>query len=169
MRLPEFLLGMSAALAVKDGWRPPCSMVHWVGAFAAIYVSLCLVHAPGPMLDAATPLIFVAIISAAATADLEHARSWLTHRRLVYAGEISFCFYPVHEIVIVNVDHIAAGLPGSLLALAISCGAAAALHHGVEAPLQRRLRPRQARPGSEHTDNQESGASAAYSGLQSAL
>jgi peptidoglycan/LPS O-acetylase OafA/YrhL len=140
LRLPEFLLGMTAALVARDGWRPPFTQVQAIVALAVVYVSLCLVHAPGPLLDAATPLLFVAIVSAAAVRDLEHTTGWLTHRWFVYAGEASFCFYLVHEVVILNVGRLVTGLAGSLLALTASCAAAAVLHHGVERPLQRRWR-----------------------------
>ena len=145
IRLPEFLLGMAAGIAFADGWRPQIKLASAVATFLVFYVVLCLVQAPGPMLDAFSPLVFVAIVVAAASADVAGVKSWLSHPWLVYAGEVSFCFYLVHEIVIVNVRQIAGGGLGTLVSLLGSAGAAVALHHFVELPLQRRLRPR-ARP-----------------------
>jgi len=142
IRLPEFLLGMAAGIAFADGWRPQIRMASAVGAFVVFYVVLCLVQAPGPMLDAVTPLAFVAIVIAAATADVGGVQSWLTHPWLVYAGQVSFCFYLVQKIVIVNVRQISGGGLATLVSLIGAAAAAVALHHFVELPMQRRLRPR---------------------------
>ena len=142
IRLPEFLLGMAAGIAFAEGWRPRISLRNAVAALAGLYVVLCLVQAPGPLLDAVTPLLFVAIVLAAATDDLIGAQGWLSHPWLVYAGQVSFCFYLVHEIVIINVRQIVDGPPGALLCLIIASAAAVALHHFVELPLQRRVLPR---------------------------
>jgi peptidoglycan/LPS O-acetylase OafA/YrhL len=141
VRLPEFLLGMAAGVAFMDGWRPKVAMRAALGALGVIYLLAVLVHLPQTMMDAVVPLDFVAIILAAAAADISGARGWLASRPLLYAGQVSFCFYLVHELVIVNLRRHVDGAGGSIVMLLVAALAAVALHHLVELPCQRRLRP----------------------------
>ena len=61
-----------------------------------------LPHLPKPLMDPVLAPVFVAIVAASAGSDVAGTRSRLTSRGLVYAGEISFCFYLVHGLVIVK-------------------------------------------------------------------
>lgn len=114
IRLPEFMLGMGAGLAFAEGWRPNLK----VRLPVALLVLLCLVagllHLPKPLMDPVLAPIFVAIVVAFAGSDVAGERGRLTRRGLVYAGEVSFCFYLVHELVIVNVAplHLRPGCGG---------------------------------------------------------
>ncbi len=142
LRLPEFMLGMAVGLAFRQGWRPRIDLRVALGALVAIYVVALAVHLPDAYMDPILPLDFVAIILAAATLDLSGSRSWLTSRWMIYAGQVSFCFYLVHERVIVGLRSHIGGLAGSVLMLLVAALAAVALHHLVEVPGQRLLRPR---------------------------
>lgn len=150
-RLPEFVLGIALAVLMQQGWRPTISQplavgVFSVGAAAAAVTNLQL---PG-LINVYTALPGVAVlIVCAAQADVDGRTGWLTSRRLVYLGELSFCFYLVHAMVlrVVLTDprtlggaHSTAALVAlGLLTLALSLAAAAALHHVVELPMQRLL------------------------------
>ena len=70
----------------------------------------------------------------------------------MYLGELSFCFYLVHLLVLEAVIHaagwtnerfsFAGGVLPTIVVLAASIAAAAALHHAIELPLQNLLRPK---------------------------
>jgi peptidoglycan/LPS O-acetylase OafA/YrhL len=141
IRLPEFTLGMAAGLAFAEGWRPNLD----VRLPVALLVLLCLVagllHLPEPLMDPVLAPIFVAIVVAFAGSDVAGERGWLTRRGLEYAGEVSFCFYLVHELVIVNVAPYISGLAAVVVDLVAAAMLAAAVHHLVELPCQRWLRP----------------------------
>ena len=144
IRLPEFLLGMAAAVAFVDGWRPRITMRAATIALLGTATLMAAVHAPGPLLDVVAPPIFLAIVAGAATSDIQATPGWLAHPWLVYAGQVSFCFYLVHELVIVNLRAVWSGPVGALAALVASAVSAVALHHLVERPCQRWLRRRSA-------------------------
>src|SRR5262249_61893266 len=89
---------------------------------------------------ALTLVPFALLIAAAAHADRGRALSPFRSRPLVWLGEISFCFYLVHywfisALHVTAWQHIAFSLPLAVLA-------AAALHHFVERPAERRIRGR---------------------------
>jgi peptidoglycan/LPS O-acetylase OafA/YrhL len=97
-------------------------------------------HFPVP--DVGAALTFLAIVLWAAQRDLEAVRGVLTRRSFVYAGEVSFAFYLVHELVLLNVSHFT-GLQGwaaDVVLVPAACLAAVALHTVVERPCERRLR-----------------------------
>ena len=103
-----------------------------------ILIAIAVERGVRPRLHPALPL-----------ADLEGRRSILRWRWAVYAGEVSFAFYLVHELVIMNLAALV-GDGGThvqrvaypVLALALSTVAAIALHHGVERPAQKWIRAR---------------------------
>lgn len=151
-RFAEFLLGMVAALAIRGGWRPRWSLAQ---ALALCVVVLAVTTASGmvkPLPNPALTLPFLALIVAAAAADLAPGRGWLTSRAAIYAGEVSFAFYLVHELVILNLPRLTHlhGAPDALSLLLVSGAAAVVLHHLVERPAQRWLtgggRPRRRVP-----------------------
>jgi peptidoglycan/LPS O-acetylase OafA/YrhL len=80
----------------------------------------------------------------AAQWDLRRPTGLLTSRPLVYAGGVSFCFYLVHQMTMVNIARWVGhgGAEVALLSFVASCVAAVALHHVVELPFQRLIRGR---------------------------
>jgi peptidoglycan/LPS O-acetylase OafA/YrhL len=141
IRLPEFMLGMAAGLAFSNGWRPKIDTRLPVAILVLLYLAGGLLHLPKPIMDPVLAPAFVAIVLATASADVAGTRSWLTSRGLVYAGEVSFCFYLVHELMIVNIAPYVSGPAAVVLDFAAAAMLAVVLHHLVELPCQRWLRP----------------------------
>ncbi|SDP69509.1 Peptidoglycan/LPS O-acetylase OafA/YrhL, contains acyltransferase and SGNH-hydrolase domains [Klenkia soli] len=141
-RLPEFVLGVVAGLAVRDGWRP--RVPTWA-IMPAVLVGLAVsLHVPDPVPDAPMAVLFLGVVLWAHDRDLRGLPGWLRSRAMVFAGEASFALYLVHELVIVNLRGHLPG-PGWLQAvvmLALGAVAAVALHLGVEKPANRLLRGR---------------------------
>jgi peptidoglycan/LPS O-acetylase OafA/YrhL len=139
LRFGEFLLGVVAAREVRSGLRVAPGLV-----VAAAVVGLGVVLAgdlPLPLPDLVlTPLFLTGIVLAAQT-DLTDRRGWLVSRPLIYAGQVSFAFYLVHELVLTNLLHVrdARGLGAAVPAFAAAAILAVVVHHGVERPAQRRL------------------------------
>lgn len=146
IRSGEFGLGLIAAIEIRDGWLPPtwlgpALVLAGIGATRAISTTR-----PAP--DATLGLAFLGIILITVRRELRAPRGILASRPLVYAGEISFCFYLVHELVLANV--IGEGRQdGNAVATVIFLAAtllAIALHELVEKPLQSRIRGSSAPP-----------------------
>ena len=148
LRLGEFVVGVVVATLVRDGWRPR------IQTSTAIVVALAVVLAismPQRDLPGAVPEVillpcFAILIAAAAGADLCGVPGPLTHRRLVYAGELSFAFYLVHGQVLSLVGRQVTQFPTKpvgatyvLAALVLATVAAMLLHHLVERPAQQRI------------------------------
>ncbi|MGY1735364.1 acyltransferase family protein [Geodermatophilus sp. SYSU D00684] len=146
VRISEFLLGLVAGIAVRDGWRPRIrGPVAWgvllAGLAAAVVVTARL---GAPVTNALVAGPFLVLILYMADRDITGAPGWLRSRALVFAGEVSFAFYLVHELVIVNLipflpDH---GLLQVTVMSAVAVAAAVALHLLVERPCNRWLRDR---------------------------
>jgi peptidoglycan/LPS O-acetylase OafA/YrhL len=140
LRLGEFLIGVVLALQMRRGWR-----LSTPAAIASALVGLAAMAAAWdrfPAADVGAALVCLALVAKTAQADLQRPYGAMTQRWLVYAGQVSFAFYLVHELVILNVAHLT-GLRGWALdpvALSASCLAAVALHHLVERPCETRIR-----------------------------
>lgn len=144
IRSGEFVLGIVAALEVRRGWRLPgwaavVVILAALGGTAAVTKTI-----PSPDVPLA-PLYFVVVVWCAGL-DLASDRGWLRWRWLVYAGEVSYCFYLIQEIIIVNLKpDLGTGPAVALLMIVVSAASAVVLHHLVEKPCQRlllRYRPR---------------------------
>ncbi len=138
LRSGEFVLGLVAALAVKDGWRLRLPLAALVAGVSAATTALLL---PFPSGDVTLAPSFLVVIVLAAQYDLQGRRGLLTTRAGVYAGEVSYAFYLVHEMVILNLKAVPglAGAALSVVALVLSCVFAVLLHHAVERPARRVL------------------------------
>ena len=145
LRYPEFLLGLVAGLSVREGWRPRIS-----GALAGAVLATGLVVGhllPFPLPGSVLALPFLIVVLWAVTLDLDERHGLLNRRAFVLAGEISFAFYLVHELVIVNLRGVTSSALGTaFVMLVVACLAAAALHIIVERPLNRVLRGTDAGP-----------------------
>lgn len=94
-RLPEFLLGMIAALELRAGRLPRVSL-PWaaVGGVAALLLArLLVVKHPAYEWSAVAALPSILLIVALAQSDLEGRRSWLTTPALVRASNWTFALY----------------------------------------------------------------------------
>jgi peptidoglycan/LPS O-acetylase OafA/YrhL len=100
-RLPEFVIGVVLARLVKEGRWPRLPLVAVAAVtLAAVFCSRWL---PDDFIFAAATLVpLAALVATAATTELDGGAGWLRMRWLVRLGEISFAFYLVHSLVIVE-------------------------------------------------------------------
>lgn len=153
VRSGEFAVGILMAELVRRGrarWAPPV----WVGVLAVVGsygVVLKTVHSQVLAGVLMTPA-FALLIVAAALADVYGRKGVLGTSLMEHLGIVSFCFYLVHELLLVNVvSHLPApsgGVGRVALALGLLAAcllAAEALHYAVERPAQRWIRARWSR------------------------
>lgn len=141
-RFAEFLLGLVAGLELRSGWRPRIPAVAVVVLVVlGIAVSTMV---PLPYANSILAVPFLSALLCAALADLRGAPGWLTRPWLVFAGELSFAFYLVHELVIVNFrPHLTTHpVVNVAVVVTLSLGSALALHLLIERPANRLLRGR---------------------------
>ncbi|MER5552996.1 acyltransferase [Streptomyces sp. NPDC002793] len=155
-RTLQFVLGVVAGLAVKRGWRPPVGLPVAIGLVVAGHLALVpwsravpdnLWYSPYSASQLLSAPLFVLLVAAAATADLEGRRTGFSGAWSIRLGHWSFAWYLFHEIVI-RALVAWLGRPTTqvetvriwLLTLAISLVLAAAAYHWVEHPLERLLR-----------------------------
>jgi peptidoglycan/LPS O-acetylase OafA/YrhL len=143
VRFHEFLIGIVIGLALREGWRPTLT----ARTAAAIMVALATLawlylRADWPMAEAFPNVI----LTLGYVAVLLERLGWLAHPVLMYAGTVSFAFYLVHELVLVNLQRHTSlgGAAGAAVAFALACGCAVVLHHAVEEPAQRLFKRRRA-------------------------
>ncbi|MFE7747791.1 acyltransferase family protein [Streptomyces sp. NPDC057428] len=155
-RTLQFVLGVTAGLAVKRGWRPPVGLGAAVALVVAWHVALVpwsravpdtLWYSPYSASQMLSAPLFALLVAAAATADLDGRRTCLAGPWMVRLGHWSFAWYLFHEIVI-RAAVGGVGRPDTwgetaalwLTVLAVSLTVAAIAYHGVEHPLERLLR-----------------------------
>lgn len=150
IRLAEFVLGITLAIKVEEGWRPRLLPV-WSAALLTSAACL-LAHlttsgtSPGfpfPLEDYIVLGPACALLVAAAVADLDGRSGLLTRPFSQYLGQLSFTFYLVHYLILLAFMHLGVSMPkGGLLASSFVAALAGAvvLHHVVELPCQRALR-----------------------------
>ena len=158
VRLPEFIVGVALGLLVLRGWRPSFPM--WQ-ALTLVVVSAAAAHHwalffKQPLNDYLLLPGIVGLLLSGIGLDLRGKRGLLTARASVYLGELSFCFYLIHLLVLFAVVRAAGwsherfsvvgGVVPLVTVLAASIGAAAVMHHSIELPMQRILRPRREAP-----------------------
>lgn len=150
VRSGEFVLGILLATLVLRGWRPRVPLTVALAGALGLALVLTRAQLPQSVVDVVFILPFAAVIVAAAVADLAGHSGLLRRRWLVYAGQVSFGFYLVHELVLLNVTPLLGrddrglalniGRGVGILGIAVLC--AIALHEFVEKPAQRQLRSR---------------------------
>jgi peptidoglycan/LPS O-acetylase OafA/YrhL len=147
-RLPEFVLGVAAACAVRAGWRPPLPLGPVLGLTGAA-LALTVVAPPGPAQAACTIVPFALLVPALALADVDGTPTGLRGPWLVRLGEWSFALYLCHQILFNVADELLADpalrLLGGLALVPLSVAASGVLHVLVERPAERRLRGEQRR------------------------
>jgi peptidoglycan/LPS O-acetylase OafA/YrhL len=141
-RYGEFLLGLVAGLALRGGWRPhvPASLA----CIALVAGALLSKLTPFPLPDVVMAGPFLLVLLCAAERDIRSVPGWLRSEAMVFAGEVSFALYLVHEPVILNLSPLLA-VPAwteAVVLLAFCLAAAVSLHVLVERPANRVLRGR---------------------------
>lgn len=109
-QLGYFLIGMLAAWAVKNGVRlrfpkaaSAVAMV-WLASLAWYGTQFTLAQdhgLPRPVAMLGSLPALLVLITAAATRDVRHQRSWLTSPFMVFLGTISFELYLTHKVVFI--------------------------------------------------------------------
>lgn len=99
-RLPEFLLGMVVALAVRDGWQPRLPAPVWLGALAVGVLGAAAVDVHPTVLTAVLAALFAPLAARCAQGDVAGRNRWARHPVVKLAGALSFSFYLLHELVI---------------------------------------------------------------------
>lgn len=153
-RFVEFVLGATVAVDVvrDEALLPALRLRHALVLFGVAYLVAGLPVAG--FRNVALPIVPVLLVlGACARAELAGGARPLLRRRLVWLGEVSYCFYLVHQLVVKVLVRVIGhapvlpgqGLPWAVAALALSLLAAVVLHEAVEKPFERRLRhPRRA-------------------------
>jgi peptidoglycan/LPS O-acetylase OafA/YrhL len=150
MRLPEFVLGIVAALLLQQRqWQPPrprTAVLLAIGGYvAAILPQLADAHVQ--LGHTAGAVTFVLLIASLAAVDARGGRTFLAGPRWQALGRVSFAFYLVHLLVMASVSSPWPGghphldgpaatvlmVAAFLVALALAC----VLHLVVEIPGQR--------------------------------
>lgn len=136
VRLPEFLIGVGLAISMRAGVKinlwPALLIV--AGSFAGL-----ILFPDKPAGSTWAAPVFAVVIAVAAQSDCK-GPNWLGAPWLVYAGKISFAFYLVHQLAIVNLNRYMGGsYLNSALSLVISVAAAVFIHHVVEMPAHKFL------------------------------
>lgn len=142
-RFPEFLLGVVAALAFRGGWRPKIRTHHGLVALVGAGIVSLRLEPTDPLINQLFAPAFLVVIVAAAVGDAQSETGIVGGRYFVRAGVLSYCFYLVHELVIVNGQRIPVGRAALLIGSVIgSVLAAWSLHAVVERPAYLRWRTR---------------------------
>jgi peptidoglycan/LPS O-acetylase OafA/YrhL len=143
IRFAEFLLGVVAAIEIRRGWRASTRLLTSIGLLGLVgLLAAGDASRRFPAADVGAGALFFAVVVAAAQRDIHRPRGLLAGRWFVYAGQVSFAFYLVHQLVILNLgDHYGfRSWPSIPTLLAAAIVAAVALHHLVERPCERRIR-----------------------------
>lgn len=152
-RVPEFLLGMALAWAMRSGWRPRIHPLLGIAALGLVVVGIVL--APlSPLLGRFAIFgneFFTIAVGIAIVALTSHAlagrNSLFAARWQVKLGEWSFAFYLIHATVIYLALRIIGyqepswrNLAWFAVILVIDLVLAWALHSWIERPVERRMR-----------------------------
>jgi peptidoglycan/LPS O-acetylase OafA/YrhL len=135
-RLPEFVAGMVAAMAVQSGWRPRVPAPALLGVLGALLLGAAAADVvPLPLLTAVLAVVFAPLCARCAWADAEGRNRWARHPAVMLAGALSFSFYLLHEMVIkVLLQTPLRGWFVVPLVLVVSTALAFLLWRGVELP-----------------------------------
>jgi len=152
-RLGEFVVGIVAALAVRDGWRPRISgRLSLAGAVAVATAYVGFGQWRGalpnrPLTETVAMLLVGFLLSALAADEIAGRRGWMCSRLMVRLGAASYALYLCHALLY---GWLVARWPatgeGAMRAVgwsayvAAALGAALVLHYAVEVPAERALR-----------------------------
>lgn len=157
-RVPEFVLGMALAWAMRNGWRPRIHPLTGIGAMVGVICGLALIS--NGFLDSLPALRYVPAftnelftvacalaIVALASWSLRGKKSLFESELQVKLGEWSFAFYLIHATFIYLALRIFgpqtpswSNLGWLVVILAIDVVAAWALHSFLERPVEKRMR-----------------------------
>jgi peptidoglycan/LPS O-acetylase OafA/YrhL len=154
-RLGEFVIGIIAALAMREGWRPRLrgrtALLWAAGAGGALLaVGLRQGHLPNrPFTEVAGMLVVAAVICAVAADELRGRRGVLASAPVVALGAASYALYLCHALfygwLVAHWSGTGSGVLrvlGWLGYVSAAITLAFLLHHLIEVPAERWLRRR---------------------------
>ena len=160
-RLGEFVVGIVAAFALRDGWRPPVRGWQALSAATGLAVGLLALglhdgHLPNrPFVEVVGMLVVAAVIVVVAADELRGLGRVLGSRVRVALGAASYALYLCHALLYGWLVQRLPASGGGIMQLvgwstyiALALTVAFALHHGVEVPAERWLRRRGSGRGS---------------------
>lgn len=156
-RLPEFVVGVAIAWALRSGWRPRVRLWPTVAVFLAGVAAISVVPRRMPENAAVSfaadfsnefmTALCALVIVGVAVSSLAGRRTWLASGPMVRLGLWSYAFYLVHATVIYAVLNVRGGVTGTLPSIGWTVAAlggglvvAYLLHRWVEFPAERGLR-----------------------------
>jgi peptidoglycan/LPS O-acetylase OafA/YrhL len=161
-RVAEFVMGMLLAGAMRRGWRPPLSqraalalvVAAWIACQVAVVgrQGLNTHRVPYILADLVLLLPVLALIAAAAQADLGRQQRALTKPAFVKLGQWSFALYLLHFPIVVTAAAVlakagpAVAVPVSVAVILVSIGLSALVFEFFERPVERWLRSRAGEP-----------------------
>ncbi|MFY2786892.1 acyltransferase family protein [Rhodococcus sp. MALMAid1271] len=157
-RLPEFFLGVIAARLVREGLWTNARLSLPMFALALSYAATWFVPVNYKM-SALFVAPMTALIATMAARDLAGVRGINSSKLMLWLGDISFAFYMIQFPVMVIVTRLFIGgkqfsftgwLGWTLMSLAISAAAAAAIYHWLDTPLMNRFAGRRSRDLQSH-------------------
>lgn len=141
VRMVEFIIGILLALEVRERTWPKIQVLPAIAIALAGYVAAGFV--PRYFMYSAIAVVpFTVLIGAVAQSDVDKPVAFFHWRPLIWLGEVSYAFYLVHLIVL---DHLRINWDSpvpQLLTLPLALALAAAIHHFVEKPMDKLLRPK---------------------------
>ena len=165
-RLGEFTVGMALGYGFRNAITSRPSLWLVMGSTALAALAVVVAHAgPSQSHGFVNPLVtplFAIVILSAAHGDLAGRRTLLSNRGMVWAGEVSFAIYLIHLTFIHAVTTIwqstlrwnAASTAALVVCEIVSVVLfSAALHHGLERPINRALRRLVQPPERERSDS----------------
>lgn len=157
VHLPDFLVGMCLAWALRHGWvfRVPPIVSYLTGAVVVLgiywlqshFATSSVSHVVLPFSNELIMMACAFAIVSVAARDMRGGASILRSRVLVLLGDLSYSFYLVHASVVYAFLLLFGERPTGwsnlgwyALVLVLSVGVSAALHFGVERPIERWIR-----------------------------
>lgn len=137
-RLPEFVLGVVAAMSFVAGRRPRVPVWGLVATLVAGLLVADSLQVNEIFARQVLVVPFVGLLLVLAGGDAAGRRDWFSSAPLVAAGAASYALYLVHELVIRVA--VAADLRGPVVAtvaVVVSCALAWAMYRLVEEPARR--------------------------------
>lgn len=141
VRFLEFFLGAWLAVEAKRGHN--FDIGFWPAvALTVVGYAVCGLSEDAYTVTMVTFVPFMLLIAAASAADRREQSTWFARRWPVYLGEISYCFYLLHQVVMEACAHYLHPPKGVLIGIELiaSVAVATALHEIVERPLERKIR-----------------------------
>lgn len=151
-RVPEFVIGICAALLVMRGESLSPVRLRALYAFAAVDATIIVASSfvrdlPRELVSSAFIPVVVTLIWAVVAAEQAGGVAWLRSRPLLKLGEWSFALYLVHMLVIRPIsDQLGQPIPGylplgwGLVACALALILSTMFSEGIEKPLERLMR-----------------------------